>query len=461
MEKSTDNRSNRKSEADNKGFANDTVTDDKADINKLFQQYGTSALGLTSEEAKNRLKQHGPNSIRAKKKKSPIIVFLEEFMDLMVLILIFAAVLALVGGEARDASVIFFIVVLNATIGFVQKYKAEKAIEALKKMIAPKSRVIRDGKEMEIKAEEVVPGDILILQEGDSITADAILYEANELEAQESALTGESMPVQKLTYDIAETRDTAADKENMAYMGTNVTHGNGMGVVCATGMNTQVGHIAQLTTDTKKDLSPLEKELYRIGLFVGKISLVISAILLAVGVFIQGKQFIETLLFATSVAVAAVPEGLPATVTIALAIGVQRLARKNAIVKQLSSVETLGSTTVICSDKTGTLTKNEMTVKEIYFDRYEVSVRGAGYDPVGSIHIESGAKPCVTIGHESGNLEDYEHQRQDLRELHKNKPEVYAPLEIFMVASGLCNNARLQKEEETWKVFGDRPREHC
>jgi len=226
-------------------------------------------------------------------------------------------------------------------------------------------------------------------------------------------------------------------------------------VVSDTGMNTQVGRIAQLTAETKKDLSPLEKELYRIGLFVGKISLAISAVLLAVGVFIQGKQFIETLLFATSVAVAAVPEGLPATVTIALAIGVQRLARKNAIIKQLSSVETLGSTTVICSDKTGTLTKNEMTVKEIYFDRYEVSVRGAGYDPVGSIHIECGSKPCVTIGHESGSLEDYEHQRRDLRDLHKNKPEIYAPLEIFMVAAGLCNNARLQKEEESWKIFGD------
>jgi len=425
------------------------------DINKIFLKYVTAETGLSLEEAGLRLKQSGPNQIRTRHRKNPVISFLEEFKDLMVIILILAAVLALIGGEARDASVIFFIVVLNAAIGFVQKYKAEKAIEALRKLIAPKSRVIRDGKQMEIDAVNLVRGDILVLQEGDSVTADAILYEANEIEAQESALTGESMPVSKLNYDIEETRDTEADKENMVFMGTTVTHGNGLAVVTATGMETQMGRIATLTTETKKDLSPLQKELFKIGVFVGKISLVISAILLAVGVFVQGKQFVETLLFATSVAVAAVPEGLPATVTIALAIGVQRLAKKNAIVKQLSSVETLGSTTVICSDKTGTLTKNEMTVKEIYFDHYDISVRGAGYDPVGSIHIECEHKPCVTIGHESGTLEDYEHQRSDLRALHKTKPEIYSVMETFMVAAGICNNAKLQQEDDGWKIFGD------
>ncbi len=425
------------------------------EINNLFRKYGTSVSGLKADEVQRRLKKHGPNLIRAKKKKSLIISFLEEFKDLMVLILIFAAVLALIGGQVRDATVIFFIVVLNAVIGFVQKYRAEKAIEALKKLIAPKARLIRDGMQIEVEAKEVVPGDILILQEGDSITADAVLFEANELEAQESALTGESMPVQKLIYDIAETRDMESDKENMVFTGTIITHGNGMAVVAKTGMDTQIGHIARLTTETKKDLSPLEKELFRIGMFVGKISFVISAILLAVGVFIQGKQLVETLLFATSVAVAVVPEGLPATVTIALAIGVQRLARKNAIIKQLSSVETLGSTTVICTDKTGTLTKNEMTVKEIYLDRYDISVRGAGYNPLGSIHIECDNKPCVTIGPETGNFDDYEHQRRDLRDLHRDNKEIYDALEIFMVAAGLCNNSLLQREDDTWKVYGD------
>lgn len=317
------------------------------------------------------------------------------------------------------------------------------------------ARVIRNGSQAEIPARDLVPGDILVLLEGDAISADAILFEANELETQESALTGESVPVQKLTYDVAGTKSTEADKENMVFLGTQITHGSGRAVVAFTGMGTQMGKIARLTSQTKKDLSPLEKELLRIGVFVGKISLVISGILLAIGVFVQGKQFVDTLLFATSVAVAAVPEGLPATVTIALAIGVQRLARKNAIIKQLSSVETLGSTTVICSDKTGTLTENQMTVKELYFDQYDVSVRGVGYNPQGSIHIEHNKQPCVTIGSEKSHYEDYEHQRKDLMELKKSNPQLFAALEIFMMAASLCNNAEITHENDTWKTLGD------
>jgi P-type Ca2+ transporter type 2C len=422
---------------------------------ELFKTYGTEPDGLSADEIAKRRNQYGPNLISSKRKKSALMVFFEEFKDLMVIILIVAAILAFIGGETRDGLIIIFIVILNASIGFVQKHKAEKAIEALTRLVAPKARVIRAGKEAEIEARELVPGDIMILREGDSVTADAILFETNELETQESALTGESLPVQKLTYDIEETRDMAADKENMVFMGTGVTHGNGMAVVAFTGMNTEVGKIARLTTETKKALSPLEKELFRIGMFVGKIAFVISSILLAVGVFLQGKPFVETLLFATSVAVAAVPEGLPATITIALAIGVQRLARKKAIVKQLSSAETLGSTTVICSDKTGTLTKNEMTVKEVYIDNYDISVRGVGYNPLGSVHIEHNNKPCVTIGESSGSYDDYERRLSDLRTLHDKQPEVYASLELFMLAAGLCNNAKLENVNNVWKVFGD------
>jgi len=425
------------------------------DNRNLFEKYHTTATGLSDKEAADRIKLDGPNLIKPKKHHHWIINFFEEFKDLMVIILLVAALLAFIGGESADGAVILFIVVLNATIGFIQKYKAEKAIAALNKMIAPKARVLRNGKEMEIAATDVVRGDIMILREGDQIVADAVLYEANELEAQESALTGESTPVQKFTYDIPQTNDTAADKENMVYMGTSITHGNGMAIVCATGMATQFGRIAQLTTETKKDLSPLERELNLIGLFVGKIALAVAAILLAIGIFIQGKQPIETLLFAAAVAVAAVPEGLPATITIALAIGVQRLARKNAIIKQLSSVETLGATTVICSDKTGTLTKNEMTVKKIYFDRYDVTVQGVGYKPVGSIHIKLNNKPYITIGHQSGTLQDYENQRKSLHELRQNKPELHQALETLMTIAGLCNNANLQRENEEWQVFGD------
>ncbi len=427
----------------------------KEELDKLLTEHVTALEGLTDKEAEQRRKKWGLNVLKTKRKKPLIISILEEFSDLMVIILIVAAVLAFISGEIRDASVIIFIVVLNASIGFIQKFKAEKAIEALNKMIAAKARVIRDGKPTEVEASSLVPGDILLLQEGDRITADAILFDANELEAQESALTGESLPVQKLTYDIAETKGTEAEKENMVFMGTSITHGNGRAIVIHTGMNTQMGKIARLTAETKKDLSPLQKELLRIGVFVGKIALVISAVLLGIGTLMQGKQFVETLLFATSVAVAAVPEGLPATVTIALAIGVQKLAKKNAIVKQLSSVETLGCTTVICSDKTGTLTKNEMTVKELHFDEYGVSVRGSGYDPHGSLHIESPNKPCATIGSEKAAYENYEHQHKDLESLRKEKPEIYEPLETLMTAATLCNNAELEYQDETWKIFGD------
>lgn len=425
------------------------------DLDVLFKKYKTTKAGLTSTEATNRLKKTGQNIIKAKKRKPLILVFLEEFKDLMVIILIIAAGLAYIAGETTDASVIMFIVVLNAIIGFVQEYKAEKAIEALKKLIAPQARVLRDGKEMMIEAKLVVPGDILIINEGDRITADAILFDANELEVLESALTGESAPAQKLLYDIAETKNTAAEVENMIFMGTNVTHGSGRAVVVKTGMETQMGHIAKLTTETVKEKSPLEKELLRIGVFVGKIALVISAILLAVGYFIQGKAFAETLLFATSVAVAAVPEGLPATITIALAIGVQRLAKKNAIVKQLSSVETLGSTTVICSDKTGTLTKNEMTVKELYFDQHTASVHGVGYSPSGYINVQKDGKLLISIGKETSPYEDYEISSKELQKVKQKEPELYKTLHFFMATATICNNAGLNKLDDKWTILGD------
>lgn len=427
----------------------------KKQITDLFNIHKTTDKGLTTEESVNRLKEYGENEIKSKKRKPLIIVFIEEFKDLMVIILIIASLLAFAAGEFTDATVILFIVFLNAIIGFVQKFKAERAIEALKKLVAPQARVLRDGYEQLIKAKLVVPGDILIINEGDSITADAVLYMANELEAMEAALTGESTPVQKLTYDIKETNGTEAEKENMIFMGTNITHGTGKAIVISTGMNTQMGHIATLTTETKKEQSPLEKELNRIGIFVGQIALTISALLLGIGVFIQGKEFIDTLLFASSVAVAAVPEGLPATITIALAIGVQRLAKQNAIVKQLSSVETLGSTTVICSDKTGTLTKNEMTVKEIYFDNHETSVHGVGYTPAGYLNIRKHGKDLITLGQETDLYEDYELSKKQLIQLEEKEPDLYKPLYYLMAASTLCNNASLTNKDKKWQIIGD------
>lgn len=388
---------------------------------QLYRALKTRELGLTHQEVNTRLKEIGENVIEAKKKKSLIVSFFEEFTDLMVIILIIAAIIAAISGEKTDAAVILFIVVINATIGFIQKFKAEKALEALQNMLSPLARVIRNGKTEEIEANQLVPGDIILISEGDRIPADARLIEENELKVDESALTGESVPVDKQTEPINKKKLHIDEHENMVFMGTSITHGTGKAVIISTGMNTQFGRIANLTQTTNKDKSPLQKELHRIGIFVGKVTIVISTLLLALGWLWQGKGFAETFLFATSVAVAAVPEGLPATITIALAIGVQRLAKKNAIVKKLSGVETLGSTTVICSDKTGTLTKNQMTVVEIYTNGESIKVSGTGYNPKGTWDTSTSSKNIETLCQTAVN----------------------------------CNNSKLNKKKQKWRIIGD------
>ncbi|MBU1018339.1 HAD-IC family P-type ATPase [Patescibacteria group bacterium] len=420
---------------------------------QLLKKLQTSENGLSSREAQSRLRQYGPNKLKAKKITPLPIRFLAEFKDLMVIILILAAILAGIAGERIDAGVILFIVLLNAVIGFIQKFKAEKALQALKNMIEPHAKVIRDGHEKIINAYELVPGDILILEEGDQIGADARLIEVNELKLDESTLTGESRPVTKTTESIDEKNLHLDEHENIIFMGTLVTHGTAKAIVIKTGMETEFGKIAHLTTSTKKDLSPLEKELRKIGIFVGKITLVISAILLITGTLLQGKDFIETLLFATSVAVAAVPEGLPATITIALALGVKRLASKNSIVKQLSSVETLGSTTVICSDKTGTITKNEMTVKEIFIPDYDIEVHGVGYEPKGHLHI-IGTNTKIALDSEGKHFAE-EFENHDLKSLTKNNRELFETLTLLSTAASLCNNSRLIQKGAQWKAIGD------
>lgn len=416
-------------------------------IKEVFKKFSTSEKGITTAEAKKRLKEFGKNILKAKHKKPLIVKFLEEFQDLMVVILLVAAIIAGISGEMSEAGVILFIVILNACIGFAQKFKAEKALEALQKMVSPHARVVRNGKEEMIDAEDLVPGDIIILAEGDKITADIRIIEASELRISEATLTGESSPVLKTSETLTEEDDHIAEMRNIAFMGTSVVRGTGKGVVIGTGMNTEFGKIAKLTTSTKKDKSPLQKEIHRIGVFVGKITLVISAILLLVGYFIQGSTFAESFLFSVSVAVAAVPEGLPATVTIALAIGVQKLAKKNAIIKQLASVETLGSTTVICSDKTGTLTKNEMTVQEMYFDNYNVKVTGVGYKPDGDIHFQADKNMVSIIKHHGHKI--------TMDDVGKSHPELHKMAEIIFKNAALCNNAKLVITKGKVQMLGD------
>lgn len=422
-------------------------------------------LGLSTETALAKLKQYGKNTIKAKRHTPLILQFFKQFADVLVVILLCAAGIAFYVGEKVDSIIIASIVLLNALIGFFQEYKAERAIEALRNMLQPKARVLRDNEEKLIDAKLLVPGDVIVLSEGDKVPADCQLINANELTINESVLTGESVPVSKhmaietgggsmqsgsseyaafhatkLTdssglSDLSSSRELA--NEHKLFMGTEVAHGTALALVIATGGATEFGKIAQLTTETKKDLSPLQKELKHIGGVVGKITLIIATLLFLVGLLIQKRDLVDTMLFAISVAVAAVPEGLPTTITVALALGVQRLAKNNAIVKQLSSVETLGSTTVICSDKTGTLTKNEMTVQQLFLDSHSVAITGVGYEPVGELsayksELQSNAPTnFITFTKDTLHLLAY-----------KN-PVFYEHLELLMRSAVLCNNARL------------------
>jgi len=425
----------------------------QTNIASILQEHKTSKTGLTNTEALKRLKKYGPNILKVKKATPLWKHFIEEFTDLMVIILIFAAVVSLLAGESKDSIVIFIIVLINAIIGFIQKYRAEKAIEALKKLIAPTSNVIRNGEEITIEAKALIPGDILILREGDQITADATLIEANELRTQEATLTGESTPIAKTSEFPSKKSKHIAERHNQIFMGTLVAHGSGQAVVTGTGMNTEFGKIAKLTTETEKSKSPLQKELFRIGVFVGKVTFAISAILFAISVAFQGEPIVKAFLFATAVAVAAVPEGLPATITIALAMGVQRLAKKNAIVKQLSSVETLGSTTVICSDKTGTLTKNEMTVKEIIMSDYSASISGVGYKPDGVIKMNDGPMELIISSQKKTDKKNKDYKT--IAELEINHPHIFERLRHIHTVSILCNNATLKNNNNNWEIIGD------
>jgi len=420
-------------------------------LNKIYEEFHSSAVGLTNEQAlKNRL-IYGENIIKAKAGKPWIVQFFEEFLDIMVIILIIAGIIAYAFNEKTDATVIFAIVILNAIVGFIQKYRAEHAVKALQAMISPHAKIIRNNEIVEIEATELVPGDILILEPGVKITADARLIEAFQLECNESILTGESRPIKKEIVTLRGKFLPKIEHRNSIFMGTTITQGTGKAIVIATGEKTEFGKITRLTAETKQDPSPLQKELKRIGIFIAILTLAISTILFAVGFFIQGKTFVDNLLFTISVAVAAVPEGLPATITIALAIGVQRLARKKAIIKQLSSVETLGATTVILSDKTGTLTKNEMTIREIFINNHFGEVKGVGYTPKGEIQIFGNQ-----IGKDDSVLIDKEQRKKDLAELKKNDPHTYEALKQLATIGVLCNEARLNETmPNKYEMFGD------
>ncbi|MBK7453885.1 MAG: HAD-IC family P-type ATPase [Anaerolineales bacterium] len=393
----------------------------------VLTQLGSSANGLSAQEAAQRLEADGSNEIKEGKRISPVQIFLGQFKSILIWILIAAGIISGVLGEMVDAIAILAIVVLNAVIGFYQEFNAEKSIAALKKMTAPQAKVRRDGQVTSIPASGIVAGDILTLEAGDLVAADARLMEAASLKCVESALTGESESVVKESTLLEAGEVALGDRKNMIFMGTSIASGTGQAVVVATAMNTELGHIASLMEEAGAEPStPLQQKLDSFGRILVWVTLGIVVLLFVLGL-LRGTDPMELFMTSVSLAVAAVPEGLPAVVTVALALGVLRMSRRRALVRKLPAVETLGSTSVICTDKTGTLTVGEMTARRLYVSGQSYEVTGEGYGPDGEVRFD-GKKA--------------------------EAPHLAALLEFATVILA-CNNSHLVQEEGLWKVVGD------
>jgi len=360
-------------------------------VPQTLEQVKSTANGLTAQEAARRLEEHGPNQLAEGKKKSPLVVFLEQFKDLLVFILAVAAVISMVSGNVESTLVIFAVLIMNAVLGTVQYLKAEKSLESLKAMSAPVAKVLRDGVRQEVAGPKVVPGDIVYLEAGDLVVADGRLLECYSLKVNESSLTGESEAVEKTAEALPAGKTALGDQKNMVFSGSLVTYGRAVMVVTGTGMNTELGHIAELMNQTQQRKTPLQKSLDD---FSGKLAaaiLAICAVVFCLSMFRSGMGLLDSLLFAVALAVAAIPEALSSIVTIVLAMGTQKMARQNAIIKELKAVESLGSVQVICSDKTGTLTQNKMTVQQIWADGKLVQAQDADMsDPAQELLMKIG-----------------------------------------------------------------------
>ncbi|MGM0603252.1 MAG: cation-translocating P-type ATPase [Bacillota bacterium] len=398
-------------------------------VKELFDELNTSKDGLTESEAKKRLEKYGENELKAGKQKSLTALFFLQFKDVLVILLLVASAMSFMIQSYRDGTVMIAIAVLNAVIGFFQEYKAEKIMDSLNKLVQSPSKVIRDGKIREISQKELVPGDIISLEEGDKVPADVRIIESFNLRTNDVSLTGESMPQEKNSSVINEER-SLADRDNMAYLGTNVASGSAKGVVTATGMETEMGKIASMTQGEEKSKSPLQEELQVVANRIAIFAVIVGFALFGISIY-QGLGLNFALIYGLGIAVAVVPQALPMQITVALSQGVDRLAKQNAVVKKLSSVETLGSTNVICTDKTGTLTKNEMTVKKVWFDGHEYEITGLGYEPEGDI-----------LSSEGDSLSDKEIDE----------------LEIMFDAATMASNAEIHEPDDEhagWYPIGD------
>ncbi len=364
----------------------ETAQDLQVDLNK----------GLSSQEASERSQKYGPNVLEGGKEKSLLEMALEQLKDFLVLILMVAAVISIFLGEALEGIVILAIVILNTILGVYQENKASNALKALKEMASPHAKALRNGQVVEIASNEVVPGDVIILEAGDYIPADLRLVESVNLKIDEAALTGESVPVEKDCKAVLVEDSSLGDRINSAYMGTVITYGRGKGVITDIGMKTQMGNIAGMLNDGDDEATPLQKKLDSLGKLLGIVCLAICGVIFLLGL-LRGMELFDIFMTSVSLAVAAIPEGLTVVVTVVLAMGMQKMVKVNAIIKRLSAVETLGSTTVICSDKTGTLTQNKMTIQRIYDGKELYDVSGTGYSPVGDITDESGNKKTEAV----------------------------------------------------------------
>ncbi|GAV20958.1 Ca2+-transporting ATPase [Mariprofundus micogutta] len=396
------------------------------EVEDAFAKSGSTPDGLLSDEIEKRLQEYGPNRLKPQDKQSPLMRFLMQFHNVLIYVLIGAGIVTSLLGHWVDSGVIFAVVIVNAIIGYLQEGKAEKALDAIRNMLSQQAMVKRDGHFVSLAAEELVPGDIISLQSGDRVPADLRLFKTRELRIEEAMLTGESLPAEKSTQTVTE--DAAiGDRNNLAYSGTLVTYGQGQGLVIATGDNTEIGRISGMLRHVQSLTTPLLKQMTLFGqrLTIGIAGL--AAITFAFGILFQNYSASDMFLAAVGLAVAGIPEGLPAIMTITLAIGVQRMARKNSIIRRLPAVETLGSVTVICSDKTGTLTRNEMTVSTVTTATGIVEVTGSGYDPHGTF-MQDGLEISL------------EHHPQ----LHE-----------MAQAALLCNDARISEAEGDWQMQGD------
>ncbi len=395
------------------------------DAKAVFERLDSGDNGLDEAQAKQRLEKAGPNSLEAEAGVSPLRLLARQVNNPLIYLLIGAAVLSYVIGHRVDAGVIVGVVILNTLLGFFQEWRAEGALKALSEMSAHHTRVLRNGKPLEIDASQVVPGDVLALETGDRVAADARILSSDNLHVDESALTGESQAVAKQPENAAEDAPLA-DRRNMVWMSTNITGGRGRAVVVETGMRTAMGKIAGDVRATVRESTPLQKRMHKLGLVLGAGGIVLAAVVFGLGL-LRGHEWMGMLMYSVAVAVSAIPEGLPAVISVTLALGVRRMARRNAIIRRMSAVETLGSTTVICSDKTGTITENQMTARKLWAGGRAFEVSGDGYQPEGELRQEGG-------------------------EAFGEHPPA---LERLLRIGVLSNNAELKEEDGQWSVEGN------